>query len=56
MSVIEKVKSRAKAVEKTAKVVRAPDLPLGRILPGDCIEAMRSLPSASVDLVFADPP
>jgi modification methylase len=34
----------------------APDLPLGRILGGDCIEAMRSLPSASVDLVFADPP
>ena len=32
------------------------DLPLGRILPGDCVEAMRSLPSASVDLVFADPP
>ena len=56
MSVIEKVKSRAKTVEKTAKVVRTPDLPLGRILSGDCIEAMRSLPSASVDLVFADPP
>ncbi|MEO6387556.1 MAG: site-specific DNA-methyltransferase [Croceibacterium sp.] len=32
------------------------ELPLGRILAGDCIEAMRSLPSASVDLVFADPP
>jgi modification methylase len=31
-------------------------LPLGQILDGDCIEAMRSLPSASVDLVFADPP
>jgi len=31
-------------------------LPLGQILHGDCIEAMRSLPSASVDLVFADPP
>jgi modification methylase len=31
-------------------------LPLGQILSGDCIEAMRSLPSASVDLVFADPP
>src|SRR5687767_136315 len=32
------------------------ELPLGRILPGHCVEAMRSLPSASVDLVFADPP
>ncbi len=31
-------------------------LPLNTIIPGDCIEAMRSLPSASVDLVFADPP
>lgn len=32
------------------------DLPLGRILDGDCIEAMRSIPTASVDMVFADPP
>ncbi len=31
-------------------------LPLGQIIAGDCVEAMRSLPSASVDLVFADPP
>lgn len=31
-------------------------LPLGQILDGDCIEAMRSLPSASIDLIFADPP
>jgi modification methylase len=29
---------------------------LNRILAGDCIEAMRRLPEASVDLVFADPP
>jgi modification methylase len=28
----------------------------GRIIAGDCIEVMRSLPPASVDLVFADPP
>ena len=55
-SVIEKVKSRAKSVQKTQEIVRAPDLPLSRILPGDCIAAMRSLPSASIDLVFADPP
>jgi modification methylase len=32
------------------------DLPLGKILDGDCIEAMRSLPAASVDMIFADPP
>ena len=31
-------------------------LPLDRILLGDCIELMNSLPEASVDLVFADPP
>ncbi len=31
-------------------------LPLDRILEGDCIEIMRSLPEKSVDLVFADPP
>jgi modification methylase len=29
---------------------------LNRILAGDCIEMMRRLPDASIDLVFADPP
>lgn len=32
------------------------DLPVGRILDGDCIAAMRTIPTASVDMVFADPP
>jgi modification methylase len=43
---------------RAPKVRAAPpaELPLGRILSGDCVEAMRSLPAASVDLVFADPP
>jgi modification methylase len=45
-----------KARLRAAKEVVRPDLPVGRILDGDCIEAMRSLPSASVDLIFADPP
>ncbi len=54
MSVIDKVKSRAKRVVTAQEP--ALDLPLGRILPDDCIAAMRSLPPASVDLVFADPP
>ncbi|MEM6728700.1 MAG: site-specific DNA-methyltransferase, partial [Pseudomonadota bacterium] len=31
-------------------------LPLDTILAGDCIEAMRALPEACVDLIFADPP
>lgn len=30
--------------------------PLNQILPGDCIELLRSLPESSVDLIFADPP
>jgi len=41
---------------RAGRAVSAPVLPVGQILQGDCIEAMRSLPSASVDLVFADPP
>jgi len=60
VGVQEQVELRAKTRTKSeaSALARAParDLPLGRILPGDCIEAMRSLPSASVDLVFADPP
>ncbi len=31
-------------------------LPLNSILAGDCIDVMRSLPEASIDLIFADPP
>jgi len=45
-------KARLKAIREVAR----PDLPLGRILDGDCVEAMRALPDASIDLVFADPP
>ena len=36
--------------------VAVPELPLNRILAGDSIEVMNTLPEASVDLVFADPP
>ncbi len=42
-----------------ARMQRIPEagaLPLDTILGGDCIEVMRSLPEASVDLIFADPP
>jgi len=31
-------------------------LPLNTIVAGDCIEVMNSLPEASIDLIFADPP
>jgi modification methylase len=44
---------------RTRRVVSAEpahDLPLGQILGGDCVAAMRSLPDACIDLVFADPP
>jgi modification methylase len=34
----------------------ATKLPLNKILNGDCIEIMDSLPSESIDLIFADPP
>jgi modification methylase len=36
--------------------VKAIDLPLDQIMRGDCIESMRALPDACVDMVFADPP
>ncbi|MFC4294804.1 site-specific DNA-methyltransferase [Novosphingobium tardum] len=39
-----------------AEAEKGASLPLGRILEGDCIAAMRGLPTASVDMVFADPP
>jgi len=32
------------------------DLPLDQILVGDCLDALRALPPASVHAVFADPP
>jgi modification methylase len=56
VGVQEKIKLGLKVADKEAQQGLTDRLPLGRILSGDCIEAMRSLPSASVDLVFADPP
>jgi modification methylase len=41
----------------TATTDEAPlALALDRIIQGDCIAAMRALPAASIDLIFADPP
>ena len=45
-----------KARLRAAREVARPDLPLGRILDGDCVAAMRTIPDASVDMIFADPP
>lgn len=30
--------------------------PLNKVLVGDCIETMESLPEESIDMIFADPP
>ena len=53
-----KVRTRAAAVMKAPAVPDSPPvaLPLDQILRGDCIEAMRGLPDASIDMIFADPP
>lgn len=32
------------------------DFPLDQILCGECVDTMRSLPDASIDCIFADPP
>ena len=32
------------------------NLPLNKIIKGDCIKSMRSLPDNSIDVIFADPP
>ncbi len=53
MGRMTRVLEKVRACESAA---RAEVLPLGRILDGDCVTAMRSLPSASVDMIFADPP
>ncbi len=52
---IERTRPRP-AVKPVVPGPVAAELPLGRILDGDCIAAMRSLPDASIDMVFADPP
>jgi len=56
MGVIETTRMRAKTAKRAKAEVAKADLPLGKILSGDCVEAMRSLPDNSVDCVFADPP
>ncbi len=33
-----------------------PNLPLNRVLTGDCLEILPTLPENSIDLIFADPP
>ncbi|MBT2185726.1 site-specific DNA-methyltransferase [Sphingobium nicotianae] len=55
MGVIEKVGTRP-ARNKVAPLRVPPVLPLDTLLQGDCIAIMRTIPDASVDMIFADPP
>ena len=55
MGIIERIHAPKTGVAKKS-VAKADALPLGQILKMDCVAAMASLPDASVDMVFADPP
>src|SRR5438270_7968653 len=52
MSVFERVETGARRMPERA----APKLPVGEIIEQDCVAAMRALPDACVDMIFADPP
>ncbi len=61
MGVIDHVTAKeAKALKRTNDKKKdnaaSENLPLGQILRGDCVEAMKSIPDATIDLIFADPP
>ena len=49
------ISGRTPALKAPSGVALPPSL-LDCILDGDCIEALRRLPNASIDMVFADPP
>ena len=51
MGIVERI-----SAPKKGTATKAGKLPLGQILKMDCVEAMASLPDASVDMIFADPP
>ncbi|MBI1360693.1 MAG: site-specific DNA-methyltransferase [Alphaproteobacteria bacterium] len=53
---VQKNAAKARSGTASKSPVKASALPLDQILVGDCIALMNSLPEASVDLVFADPP
>jgi modification methylase len=53
VAVAEKTADADKAKAKAASLV---GLPLDRIVEGDAIRVMESLPAESVDMIFADPP
>lgn len=45
-----------KMLMESAEIMARGELPLDRIMMGDCIEVMNRLPEKSVDVIFADPP
>ncbi|PRZ49547.1 modification methylase [Tritonibacter scottomollicae] len=53
---ISAVVIEAEQMNKTIAKGAATALPLNTILDGDCIERMASMPSNSIDMIFADPP
>jgi modification methylase len=42
--------------QKVTKSKKSTEITKNKILSGDCVAAMRSLPKGSVDMIFADPP
>ena len=46
----------AATAAKTAAKTSGDQLPLNRILTGNCVRVMKRLPDECVDLIFADPP
>jgi DNA modification methylase len=49
--------SKALGAESEEGIIRSViKLPVNKIIYGDCIEILKSLPENSVDLIFADPP
>lgn len=56
MGVIERIGGAAVRTRGAVQPKAIVDLPLDQLIRDDCIAAMRALPDASIDMVFADPP
>ncbi len=52
----KKAAAKAPEAKGQAKAQTHSSLPLNTIMAGNCIDMMNSLPEASVDMIFADPP
>jgi modification methylase len=56
MSVIERVGTRRRPFRAIAAPRQAAVLEVDRLIRDDCVAAMRALPDACIDMIFADPP